>query len=228
MALKYYPLSRIIPNKDTRGNEYTLPDGTPYTGKYYITYDNRFFTGINTVFSTGEELIPILGGEGKVRGRSTSISNPYNRGTANTPSTTVYDSATGQYAGELLQLAPYYPIPIPSDYDRGYFTRYFAKNISGPGYVIEISEQDWNQVKNGSVNKGLLSYEIMDMLWQLTGPTYDTRKSQYQIIGGVLTTNKRVTEAKQASFRGIVEFIGGEYTKFAQITDMSVATSGSI
>ena len=66
------------------------------------------------------------------------------------------------------------------------------------------------------------------MLWQLTGPMYDTRKSQYQIVGGVYTTNKRVTEAKQVGFRGITEFIGGDYTKFAKITDMTVATSGSI
>ena len=93
---------------------------------------------------------------------------------------------------------------------------------------MEISEQDWAQVGNGNVDKGLLSYETTDMLWQLTGPMYDTRKSQYQIIGGVYTTNKRVTEAKQNTFRGIVEYIGGDYTKFAKITDMSVATSGSM
>ena len=58
----------------------------------------------------------------------------------------------------------------------------------------------------------------MDMLWQLTGPLNDTRKSQYQIVGGVFSTNKRVTEAKQKSFRGIVEFIGGDYVKYARIT----------
>jgi hypothetical protein len=56
------------------------------------------------------------------------------------------------------------------------------------------------------------------MLWQLTGPLNDTRISQYQIKGGVFNTNKRVTEAKQKSFRGIIEFIGGDYIKFARIT----------
>jgi nitric oxide reductase activation protein len=35
---------------------------------------------------------------------------------------------------------------------------------------------------------------------------------------GVYDTNKRVTEAKQKTFRGIVEFIGGDYVKFARIT----------
>jgi hypothetical protein len=66
------------------------------------------------------------------------------------------------------------------------------------------------------------------MLWQLTGPLNDTRISQYQIQGGVFDTNKRVTEAKQKGFNGIIDFIGGDYTKFAKITSGSVANSGSI
>ena len=65
------------------------------------------------------------------------------------------------------------------------------------------------------------------MLWQLTGPLHDTRVSQYQVQGGVYDTNKRVTEAKQVGFRGIIEFIGGDYVKFAQITSGSVAISGN-
>ena len=227
MALKYYPLSRIIPDKYTRGNEYQLADGSNYTGNYYITYDNRFFTGVNPIFSTGEEIFPVQ----SVVSNRERINNNVGLSVSNlatiTPSTT-YDSRTGQYAGQLMQLMPYVPVPLDGDYIRGYFTRYFAKNVSGPGYVIEINQQDWNQLKNGSFNNGLLSYEIMDMLWQLTGPLYDTRKSQYQIVGGVYTTNQRVTEAKQKGFRGILEFIGGDYTKFAKITGALVATSGSM
>jgi hypothetical protein len=34
--------------------------------------------------------------------------------------------------------------------------------------------------------------------------------------------------AKEKSFTGIVEFIGGDYIKFAKITGGSVANSGSI
>jgi len=41
---------------------------------------------------------------------------------------------------ELTELASYFPLPVSEDYARGYFTRYFAKNVSGPGYVIEISK----------------------------------------------------------------------------------------
>ena len=106
--------------------------------------------------------------------------------------------------------------------------RYFAKNVTGPEYIIEISQTDFAQLQNNNVSPNMLNYQTTSMLWQLTGPLNDTRKSQYQIIGGVFSTNKRVTEAKQIVFRGIIEFIGGEYTKFAKITDSSVATSGSM
>jgi hypothetical protein len=71
-------------------------------------------------------------------------------------------------------------------------------------------------------------YESTSILWQLTGPLKDTRISQYQIKGGVYDTNKRVTEQKALTFRGLIEFIGGEYTKFAKITPDPVATSGSM
>ena len=227
MALKYYPLSRIIPNKYTRGNEFTLSDGSSYSGKYYITYNNKFFTGINPVLSTGKELFRIR--DAKVVDTFTSsIPNPFNRSKINTTANQIFDTATGQFTGPLTEISPYFPIPLPSDYARGYFTRYFAKNIVGPGFVLEVSKEDWSQIQNGGVDRGVLAYETMDMLWQLTGPMYDTRKSQYQIVGGVYTTNKRVTEAKQVGFRGITEFIGEDYTKFAKITDMTVATSGSI
>jgi hypothetical protein len=227
MALKYYPLSRIAPNKYTRGNEFVLVDGTSYTGKYYATYDNKFFTGINPALSTGKELIPVtLYNAGKVPGLSRP--NPYNRSSANTTSADIYAIATNKLGGVLTEITPYYPIAIPSDYKRGYFTRYFAKNVIGPGYILEISRLDWSQIQNKTVNKGYMAYETMDMLWQLTGPEKDTRISQYQIQGGVYDTNKRVTEAKQKTFRGIVEFIGGDYTKFAKITGTTVATSGSM
>ena len=87
---------------------------------------------------------------------------------------------------------------------------------------------DYAQLENGNVSPNMLSYETTSMLWQLTGPLNDTRVSQYQITGGVFDTNRRVTLAKEKSFTGIVEFIGGDYIKFAKITGGSVAISGSI
>lgn len=217
MTLKYYPLTRIKTNLYTRGDEYVTVDGAPYSGRYYTTYDNKAFTGINPVLGENKLLVSFFTDtphriSTSAKQRAAAKLGPLD----SLPAT--QDQAQDYFNTELTQLVPYYPIPLDSDYARGYFTRYFAKNVSGPGYVIEISQLDWTKIQNGNVSNTVLGYETMDMLWQLTGPLNDTRKSQYQIVGGVFSTNKRVTEAKQKSFRGIVEFIGGDYTKYARIT----------
>jgi hypothetical protein len=226
MALKYYPLTRIRTNLYTRGDEYSTPDGKPYAGRYYLTYDNKAFTGINPVLGTNEELTSI-----KILTENTTNSNI----SSNIAASNTYTAATTQNTKKTVELAnvtltqlnSYFPIPLASDYSRGYFTRYFAKTVSGAQYVIEISQTDYSQLQNKNISPTILGYESTSMLWQLTGPLHDTRKSQYQVQGGVYDTNKRVTEAKQVGFRGIVEFIGGDYTKFAQIPSGSVAISGS-
>jgi hypothetical protein len=218
MPIKYYPLTRIRSNLYTRGNEFTAPDGKPYTGRYYLTYDNKAFTGINPVLGTNLELntIPLASSTNNATSNAYTVAS-----TQNTQKKTKESNVT------LSELSSYFPVPIASDYSRGYFTRYFAKTVSGAQYVTEISQMDYSQLQNGNVSPTVLGYESTSMLWQLTGPLHDTRLSQYQVQGGVYDTNKRVTEAKQKGFVGIVEFIGGDYVKFAQITSGSVAISGS-
>lgn len=216
MPLRYYPLNRIIPNQYTRGNEYLTPDGKEYTGRYYITYDNRVYTGPNPAIGTNLLLT-----------RLPQDPDHHSGGRPPTQSSQAYlaTQIKGEQPGvrddngRLTELLPYFPFPTDQDYARGYFTRYFAKTVSGPGYIFEISKSDFTKIQNGEIAvENILGYESIDMLWQLTGPLKDTRLSQYQIKGGVFDTNKRVTESKNKVFNGLVNFIGGDYTKFARIT----------
>jgi hypothetical protein len=209
---KYYPLTRIKTNLYTRGGEYRLPDGRTFTGRYYLTYDNKAFVGINPVVGDNTPLtrippvpLPLQNGP--------ALPQEYFVGLTQNTQTNPSLSEI-----ELTTLSSYYPVPIESDYARGYFTRYFAKTVSGPGSVIEISQIDFANLKNNTLPPGVLGYEFTSMIWQLTGPKNDVRVSQYQVKGGVEDTNKRVTEAKERDFRGIFAFIGGDYTKFAKIT----------
>ena len=193
------------------------PDGTLYTGRYYKTFDNKAFTGTNPALGTNLLLTPVIrdldyhsGGRYPTAGADTyaALQNQ-NRN----PDTNLDDS------GRLTELVPYYPSPLDSDYARGYFTRYFAKTVSGPGVIFEISKLNFTKIQNGDIEaENILGYESIDMLWQLTGPLKDTRISQYQIKGGVFDTNKRVTETKNKVFNGLIDYIGGDYTKFARIT----------
>jgi hypothetical protein len=200
----------------TRGQSYKLPDGTPYTGLYYITYDGRAFAGANPVIGSNDELTPIGQRLDQSRGGKSININ-----------TSFYDSSLRQKGIEvndvdssrLTELKPYYPFPLEEDYTKGYFMRYFAKTVSGTNYVFEISETDFANLSNQIVSPGILGYEYTNMLWQLTGPLEDKRISQYQIKGGVLTTNRRVTIAKNETFSGLVEYIGGNYTKYARVDE---------
>ena len=217
MPIKYYPLNRIITGLYTRGDEYLTPDGILYTGKYYRTYDNKAYTGPEPALGTNLLLTPV-----------TQDPDYHAGGRTPTLASDTYAALQGSNRdenrsidnnGRLTELVPYYPQPQERDYARGYFTRYFAKTVSGPGFVFEISKLDFTKIQNGDIEvENILGYESIDMLWQLTGPLKDTRVSQYQIKGGVFDTNKRVTEAKNKVFRGLTEFIGGDYTKFARIT----------
>jgi len=214
--IKYYPQTRIKTDLYTRGTTYALPNGKPYTGRYYLLYDGTAYTGANPVVGTNEQLTPInttsnsptLGANPSIAGNISY--NSYNIAKSN--------NTTEKNASNLEELTPYYPTPTQSDYQLGYFTRYFAKNVTGPGYILEISQNDYANVKNGVYNSIVILYEVATLLWQLTGPLNDKRLSQYQIQGGVYSTNKRVTEAKAVGFRGLVEYIGGDYIKFAKIT----------
>lgn len=215
--IKYYPSSRIKTDLYTRGSIYKLPNGQPYTGKYYLTYDGQAYSGANPVVGTNEQLT-----------RADVVSNNINLVVGNTSAT--YTIAKSQNTitqnslnktlsnAQLQELQPHYPVPLSSDYQLGYFKRYFAKNVTGPGYLLEISQTDYANVLDGAYETTSLVYEVAEILWQLTGPLNDTRISQYQIQGGVYDTNKRVTETKAVGFRGLVEFIGGDYIKFAKIT----------
>lgn len=212
MSLKYYPLTRIKPNLYTRGGQFTNPDGTPYVGRYYLLYNGEAYAGINPVVGSNQLLTPVQ--EAPSPATRSALSDPRSQ----TYAAVRTNRQRTQSDAELGELVPYYPVPLESDYERGYFTRYFAKAASGPGYVIEISQTDWADISEGNTAQTLLAYEAISMLWQLTGPLNDTRVSQYQVKGGVYDTNKRVTEAKAKGFVGLVAFIGGDYTKFARIT----------
>lgn len=215
--IKYFPLTRIKTDLYTRGISYKLPNGQPYTGRYYLLYDGTAYTGANPVVGSGDQLTPIDSPLDTLSGIGVNSSIQYL--TATSQDTTTSKALNTALSNQELQtLKPFYPIPIESDYQLGYFTRYFAKNVTGPGYILEISQNDYANVKNGIYTTAALAYEVVNLLWQLTGPLKDTRVSQYQIKGGVFDTNKRVTETRAVGFRGLVEYIGGDYTKFARIT----------
>lgn len=212
--IKYFPKNRITTNLYTKGDEFTV-NGSPYIGSYYKTYNGKAFAGKNPIEGSSKELAPIILNslENNPTGVYTGGGIAFNDFTRpylinpNIKSTQTFSSPT-----------LYYPQPTDQDYQRGFVMRYFAKKRNEIGYVIEINKSTYDSLLKEDTEFDYITYQVIDLFWQLTGPLKDTRENRQYKIAGIIDTNKRLVEEKDKNFRGLIEFIGGKYDKYARPT----------
>ena len=207
--LRYYPSYATINNLNTSGGQFLL-NGVPYSGKYYKTIDGEFYSGPNPETGPSEKLTEIKRYQ-QAPGLN-SLNVPYNLQQSVASKTNVVST---RIPG---QPNSHQPQPTEEDYTKGYLIRYFVKKENEAGFIIEISQDEYNNIVNGDADYDIRLYQVTTILWKLTGPLNNTRKSQYNVIPGIIETNKRLTETANKNFLGIVDFIGGDYTKFARPT----------
>jgi hypothetical protein len=215
MAIRYYPSSKVKTGKTTNGNEFIL-DGKPYKGKYYQTYDNRYFSGDNPMTGDNKELVknPIYADSDYLN--TAAFSTTFKKQFANQTNAIELTASEIGFKGEPTS---YFPIAIDSDYAVGNIIRYFTKKVNTPGYVIEISQVEYAAIENGTVPYDVSMWQTLKLFWKITGPRNQKRISQYDIRAGIIDTNKRLVETANKTFLGITDFIGGDYTKFAKPTE---------
>ena len=209
MPIRYYPTSRIIQNQKTRGSEFLL-NGIPYVGLYYATFDGKYFSGPNP--STGpNELLE-------------SIATTYNASELNNTNMPValkkkiISVTQAKLNASTKQPTAYFPKPLQTDYDLGYLNRSFIKKKNEHGYITEISPQEYTDIVNGDVNYDTTMLQPYQIMWKLTGPLHSIRISQYDTKAGIIDTNRRLVEEANPIFFGIIDYIGGDYAKFAKAT----------
>ena len=208
--IRYYPSFAIKDNQITKGNEFFL-EGEPYSGKFYYDYKGDAYTGPDSVHGSNLFLTPINNTKNKVLSMNT-------RDLSSFEIEAQQNTRIQEFSSRGLEPTTYYPQPIDSDYQKGYITRYFAKKINQSGYVTEISPAEYVAFTNGEVRYDVSFYQVVSILWKITGPLNSQRISQYDIRAGIIDTNKRLTDAAEPNFVGIVAFIGGEYSKFSRPT----------
>ena len=210
--MRYYPLNRVKTNQRTTGNQFLL-DGVPYRGLYYETYDGKYFTGPTPNQGPSKELIPVIEETVQTIKKLKSTTNfPDN----NDPLVQNYNIA-GTANTLLYQIPqPYYPRPTETDYKRKSITRYFAKKRDRAGYIIEVNKETHDSLKNTDSVYDYITYEAISTLWQISGPLYDDRTNKQYKVAGIIDTNKRLIEAKEPGFAGLVAYIGGDYAKYAK------------
>jgi len=207
--LRYYPSYATINNLTTNGEEFFI-NGIPYSGKYYETINGEFYSGPDPQTGPNQKLTKSRLSKGDPASKDLFLPSKFKEELGLKIKVT-----SNRLQG---QPASFFPEPSEEDYTRGYITRYFTKKENQKGYIIEISKEEYNNIVNGDTDYDIRLYQVSTILWKLTGPINNTRKSQYNVIPGIIETNKRLTEASNKNFLGIVEFIGGDYTKFARPT----------
>jgi hypothetical protein len=208
--IRYYPSFAVKNNLRTTGNEYTL-NGVPYVGAFYQAYNGDAYTGPNPINGKNQLLKPI-----KYYNNSPFLTTQ--KLTETVRQNFAQNTFSLSNALNNTEPTPYYPQPLDTDYQKGYIIRYFAKKINSKGYVIEVSPQEYTSFINGTVQYDVSFYQMIEILWKISGPLNTVRLSQYDIREGIIQVNKRLTLSAEPNFIGITDFIGGDYTKFAKPT----------
>lgn len=215
--LRYYPLSKIVTNLISDGSLFLDSKGKPYTGRYYMTYDGKAYSGPSPQVGPSEKLtervnypsVPMF----KITDAEHQLGSDFSE-----KEKLALAAKTGLLANRQQgKPVSYYPTVLQSDYNKGYVMRCFTKKIN-ENLIIEISEDEHDQIVNGTANYDIKPYQTTKIMWKLTGPLRSQRRSQYNIIPGIIETNQRLTEQANKTFLGITEYIGGEYDKFARPT----------
>ena len=195
----------MISNKYTYGNEYVVATtGQDYIGLYYITNQGNAYTGKSTNSFEKQLLLT------------------KNQAVALNETSQQYVALQQQQGNPFKIILPdppsYFPQPEESDYDRGYFTRYFTKKINDRGIstLKEIDQQTYSKINSNSKDYDSYMWKTTQSKWVLTGSINDT------VVGGVVKKGVRnanynlILRASQL-VEGLEYFIK-DYTQFARLT----------
>lgn len=193
--MPYFPKSRIIENQKANPGEFTLPNGSPYSGPYYVTFDGKIFSGANP-YTPGS--IPL----------SRSILNKNEDPTSTDLNNIDYNSLKSNKLATLIDPIPFTPKPTDEDYKKGKITRYFARQRNGTQFkIMEIDQPTYDNLLNnrGGLNTSL--WKVISIFWQISGPLNDQKVNDIRTRAGIIDTNQRVLDNAEKNFIGIKQYL---------------------
>jgi hypothetical protein len=175
----YYPKSQIKTNLYTNGDEFIFLDSKqPYTGYYFKTSTEQYFTG-----RTPDDLpnIEIILNSALLRENIPTNQSNYSV-VINTDlvDNSIYNNLVKP---SPILISPSYNAPIPTqqDYETGEFRRYFCKKGNEILY-LEIDKVTYDKliVKDPQYLYSL--YEPFNLPWKLTGTQEEVEKVNRNIV----------------------------------------------
>ena len=200
----YYPLSQITTNLYTSGDEFVYldsgKDNQAYTGNYFKTSDDKFFTGKTPQDVPNDELIRVS----KIPTNESIVDingdYPFNL----SPSSIGYNplKALSQISKESPKIS--IPFPTQGDYATGEFQRYFLKKRINYSY-LEVDQLTYENILTQNTNSQYELYEGKTITWILTGKLIEVYK-----------INHNITELveKRDGWLGFPRFFKNNFTKY--------------
>ena len=187
----YYPKSHITPNLYSNGELAYRDTLAPYTGQYFSTFDNKFFTGNYPGDGSNLELVNLNSAPSFPTPETFEDNNPEDPRFY--PQNQDYSTLKKVQYNQGISFTPitFFPSPSTEDYKTGEFTRNFAK---------KANEEIYYETSSPFKNKLYIGFSLP---WKLTG---DKDK--------VFEINKNIVELKQTQFTA---FGLGAYLKFNYI-----------
>ena len=193
--MTYYPKSQIKTNLFTEGGQLEIvSSGEEYTGYYWQTSKNEYFTGRNPSDRVSIPL-QIIATPPPVKASLLTYSN----------ANTTYNNLKNTNISETLKL-PFYqkPVPTKEDYEIRSFRRYFCKKVNENLY-IETIKDIYDKILNKDKGYAYTLYHPFSLIWQISGNRQNVEQ-----------TNKRViaTTEFQQRITGLGEYINYNYIEF--------------
>ena len=198
----YIPKNRIKTNLFTKGGEFVvLSTNEPYSGKYYKTYNGRFFSGLNPNDLTSQQLAKI---PPVVDPKPTQVFIPDNYSTNFNAELVNSYKKLNNIKGNRLRNSPTLHLPSPTleNYNIGEFQRYFVKKRN-ENIFLEISLKEYTQILQSNPQIDYQSWLAFSIPWKLTGS-----------LSSVSTVNKNIVNLYSKDYLGVDKYIGSNYIKF--------------
>lgn len=174
----YIPKSKIQSNLFTNGGEYLL-NGVDYTGRYYLLYNGKAYTGIDQYDGTPQLLVKYtpqnsLTANDRV---TDDLVFPFERAS----STEDYSSITPTVAPLVQAPLQYFSNPSPNEISIGEMIRYFLKRFNDQRFV-EVNLETYNSINNKDKKYAWELWIPFEVPWVIKGSEEEVVKSNKQIV----------------------------------------------
>lgn len=168
--MAYLPKSKVNIKEASQGEFIFKKNKKPFSGKYLELSNGKYYAGVNTI-NLGEELVKAVEEPSNNQMGSNFDVKKYN----------ILDSKKEKFLKNTKPLSTNKNTPTEQDYQRGYYTRYFAKRINQSKSYIEISLDTFKKLQEKTDYDHRL-YIIGSVTWALKNGTRKTNNNNLKLL----------------------------------------------